>query len=395
VFWPTFFSTVLDAGIADALTLNTARDPSRLRPSLRSGMFIATAVSLAGAALGWALLPIVLKSDQAALLRASRWALILIPANLFSLIPIGALQGLHRFRAVAAVRTLSVLSYLASVAAVLIADRASVNAFLWLTVLSRILPLPIGLAFLLPAWLRAPSGALRTQQQATDGAKMHVGRLATVVTAAEDRGIASWSVSQASIGQWHVASTLTFLMPFIAQGVSQQLFARAARAARAERAVLIRVAYIRSILTTALLTILAAPLLPFVMPLVFGREFASAVAPAIIVTCGAVISAGIVALQAGARAAMHNRMCVESEIAGGIALAAAAWPLIHWAHLPGLAVAFVIGRLACLAVLVGRGRTTVGWVASDLLPISGPFWRHTAEQCRALRRALVGDGRNS
>jgi len=373
VFWPTFIATLVEFGLGDALTLWVARQTQNVRGNVLGAFSAGVAVSTAGVLIGLTTLPLLLQHGQQRLLRTSDLCLALVPAYVLSLVPVGALLGLQLFRAVASVRVLSTFGYLISVVCVVLAGRASVASFMWLNVFARTLPLLIGMAFL-ARHLRKPARfQMNVIGQAKDGSRLHTARLATVLASSEDRAIASWTLSQGDIGQWQIASTLIFIVPFIAQGVSQHLYGSIAAAPEEQRVRLITGAYTRSVLLTAVFAAALIPMLPFVIPFVYGHDFAGAITPAIVVVTAAIFSAGTTALQAGARAAMQTRICIESELVGALAMAGLAFILIPQIPLSGLAFAFLGGRLVALAWLAWRGRRTIGWTLTELLPSSGAF----------------------
>src|SRR5207253_1643225 len=185
------------------------------------------------------------------------------------------------------------------------------------------------------------------RRQITDGLHLHGARLATVLGASEDRALANLMLTQQGIGLWQVASALTTVMLFVGQAVSQHLYSSSVGAS-ADRAQLVYKAYVQAVAMTALIALVASPLLPFVIPLLYGRTFSSAVAPAIVVMFASVFAAGAVTLQAGARAILKIRICIISEIAGMVVMALVAWPAVRvWNEL-GLGVAYLAGRLCAL-----------------------------------------------
>src|SRR2546425_4294586 len=301
VFWPTLIATLLELGVGDALTLWVAREVDNIRGNLWGVLLLTAAVSAIGVVAGLVLLPYVLRPEQHRLLSTAYLCLGLIPAYLLSLVPTGALLGLRRFHAVALVRIASTFAYLLTVIAVVVTHQGTVVSFMWLNVLARFFPLLIGFCLLVPALAGTKHGRLNVIGPLQDGAKLHASKLATVLSSSEDRAIANWMLSQAAIGQWQVASTLTFIIPFIAQGVSQHLYGSIPASSAEQRATITGAAYTRAVVFTAALALVVIPALPFAIPLVYGSDFAGAVMPSMIVVVAGVFFARPSVFQSSAR----------------------------------------------------------------------------------------------
>ena len=180
---------------------------------------------------------------------------------------------------------------------------------MWLNVLARFFPLLVGFCLLVPALAGTKHGRLNVIGPLQDGAKLHASKLATVLSSSEDRAIANWTLSQAAIGQWQVASTLTFIIPFIAQGVSQHLYGSIPASSSEQRVTITGAAYTRAVVFTAALALVVIPALPFAIPLVYGSDFAGAVMPSMIVVVAGIFSAGTSVLQSSARAMLQGTEC--------------------------------------------------------------------------------------
>ena len=311
ILWPALITTLVDLGIADAVTLRGARAPNAARTHYRIGLLLALGAGVGGLFIGVAALPVLLRSDQQSLMSLGLCALLSVPASALSAVPMGLLMGAQRFRTVAAIRFAAAFTYTCAMIVMTALGQGTVEVLTWLYVLARAVP------FLLAAPLlwrggptTAPPAALRdTGGQFSEGVRLHGARLTYVVGAAEDRAIANWTLSQAGIGIWQVPHALTTVMQFVAQGVSQNLFARAARPG-ANREQLVFRAYERSIVATAAVALGGGLALPWLIPFAYGPDFAAAVAASSVVMVAAVPAAGALTLQAGAKAAQKARACV-------------------------------------------------------------------------------------
>lgn len=392
VFWPSLIATLTELGVADALTYRIARRAGSVRKLITRGMLLAGASSSLGVLLGAVLLPWVLRGEQAALLRPTYAALIYVPLSAAAAVPVSALLGLQRYRAVAGVRVASAGCYTIAMVAAVLAGFGTVSVLVWLTVLARGLPLLFALPFLRralpPSWGSDHDSSIR--HQAADGARLHGARIAGLVGSSEDRVLASLMLSQGGIGLWQVSAALVAVMQFAPLAVTQHLFSSAARAPGDPD--LVYRAYLRSVLVTGAAALVGVPLLPFAIPLLYGTPFAAAVPAAMVVMAATVFAAAAATLQAGAKAVMRTRACIVSELVGIAVMAAVAWPAVHaWAEV-GIAVAFLAGRIGALFAITAVSDGVLGIVPARLNPLSPLLLTALARELRALWAHTPAEG---
>lgn len=369
--WPAMIAMVADVGISESTTVRIAREPAQAARTMGAGIALALVASALGVVVGYVALPYLLKDAQAHLLPAGRAYLAFIPVSLLSSVVIGGLLGLQRFRQVAALRVLVSLSYVVA-ALVLVALRISTpGAFATLTVLSTTAPL---LAGGVPLWRR-----IRHLQRRPLGVGEHLGmgarlqgmRLAEKMAAVEDRPLASLALAQAEIGQYQIPSTLAVAGQTIALAKTQWLFSKLPSVGQREQADLVVAAYARACALTSLLAACCIPLLPVVIPLLYGTAFGPAVAPAIVVMLVAPLEAAGSVLRGAARSKLRVRDVSMAEVGSAAVMALAAVGLTRMDGLVGLAMAYGIGRLTSLTWMVFSARRTIGIEPRQLLP-----WSH-------------------
>lgn len=383
ILWPSLIAAVADLGIADAITLRTAASPDATSTHIRGGLWIALTASCVGVIVGFAATPFLLRPEQQQLRADAYWSLLYIPLSLLANVPLGALMGLQRFRAVAAVRIATAASYGVAMLAVVAAGYGSVRTLMWLTVAARGAPFVLAFPVVAAALSSRVTRKVHLFDQLSDGAHQHMAKLATVVSGAEDRALAGLRMSMTSIGQWQIASSLSVVMPFISQALAQQLYATVATG-RANQAAVTRRAYLRTILLTGAAVVLAAPLLPVVIPLVYGDDFVPAVAPAAIVMSATIFGGAAMTLSASARAARRTRVPLASEIAGIAMMGATGWVFARTHGGIGLAVSYLVGRVTATLVLV-LASTSVGLRPRDLLPLPRDLAAAARDEWREMR----------
>ncbi|GAO01355.1 lipopolysaccharide biosynthesis protein [Anaeromyxobacter sp. PSR-1] len=385
LFWPALLTSLLDAGISEALTLRSASSHANARSLIGPGLALSSAFSALALAIGYLALPLLLTQEQQRILPLANVGLLFIPLSLLANVPLGLLLGRQRFRAVALIRILNVLLYLLLLAVLIGTRHASVTPIAVSTIAIRAFPLIVGIPLVLMGGRGPLRSTLLAPGLASDAVRLQLPRVASVLASSQDRALANWTLTQAGIGLWQVVSTLTVIMPLGAQAISQRLLSRLAAKVEDPEA-LTRAAYSQGQLVTLGMAALALPMLPVAIPLLFGASFSPAVAPAAITIIGSLAAASTVVLQSAARSQQRIGPCICSEFVGMGAMAGVAYALVPRSGLAGLAAAFSLGRVSAFAVMAYDRRTHTGESITSLLPSSRAYW---ASLRHHLRTALT------
>lgn len=385
LFWPALLTSLLDAAIMEAVAIRGARRESEWRAELVPAFALALACAAAAVTIGTVAMPWLLTDAQGHLLPLARRALLFVPLSLVSSVPLGALLGQQRFRAVAAIRIANVAAYLLPLLGAIAMGYGTVSVITALTVLARGVPLLVAAPLMLGG---GASGVSRRDisSLARDAAHLQGARALTVLSTSQDRLLANWSLTQNAIGLWQIIATVSVVMPIAAQGVSQHLLARIG-AAGSVAGELVWTAYVRAMAATCVCAVVAVPLLPFVIPFLYGGDFAPAAAPAMIVAIGSIFWGGALALQAGARGVLRARPCVEAEGVGIAAMTLAGVIGVHFLGLTGLALAFALGRMVVLGWMAVRCSSLFGLPLRQMWPCSARFRATVSEQVMLVLRA--------
>lgn len=392
LFWPSALTSLLDAPIMESVAIRTARDPDRGALSAGSGLFVAIAGSIVAGAIGWIVMPLLLRESQQGLLTLARVALLFVPCSLLSSVPLGFLLGRQRYRAVALIRVGNVLLYGASLATLLVLDVATVTAVMWLTVAARLIPL-IACAAPKLRVTKAWPGRDEIAGHVREAGSIQGARTAFVLSSSQDRVLANWTLTQTSIGHWQVVAALVSVMPFVSQAVSQKLLANVAKHESGSSPA-VYAAYVRAVVVTAGVAGLTMLFTPVLVPALYGEEFAAAVWPSIIAALGTIASAGTLVLQVAGRAARRTRETIESEVLASAAMAAAAIPLTSAFGIVGLASALLLGRGIALAWASFRIAPSLQMRCWNFVPLSYGFLFAAREEWRSLtgKSTRSGDG---
>lgn len=371
LFWPALLTSLLDAGLLEVVAIRTARRPDSWWSHARAAVVVAAGVGLLAVIGGWIALPLVLTNDQSRLLGLARAALVFIPLSLISNVPLGSLLGLNRYRSVAAIRTVTVVVYLAGLLWGMASGWADVETIVWLTVAMRGLPVCVG-AVLLVSEPRRVAERASLRDVTAQAASLQSARVMAVTGASTDRILANWMLMPSAIGNWQIVSTVATIMPVVGQSAAQRLLSAVSTEGRASKA-FVYVTYVRSVLATGLLAAGALVLLPVLIPLAYGVDFRDAVVPSMVLACVAVPTAGASVLQAAARGIGQAHQCVKAEALGVACIAGIGALSVPSYGLLGLASAVAIARIA---VSIQMGRVIAkefGLALASLAPWSKEF----------------------
>lgn len=375
-YWAALITILLELGIADTLTLRISASEGGAARAMTAGMLIVLISSALGIGAGFLLLPYLLTGPQHSLLASARWYLAFVPASLISTAAHALLLGLQRFRLAAVTRVFSSASYLVIVAVLWQRHSLTARSLAAVNVAAALLPALAAAAALRARFSRPRLDRGELRQQLRMGSRLQGTRLASALAGSEDRAIANLTLPRAEIGAYQIPASFSYFMPVIPQALSQVMFARMGAAQPSSRGDLLLSTYVRTLLLTTIAVAAVLPALPFAVPLVYGRAFSTAVAPAMIVAAASIFGSATSVLQAAAKAAMHVRACVMAEAVAIVAVAAAAWPLTRLAGATGLAIAYFLGRFCSFVWMCSLDETTLGTPRRDLWPWSSAFRRY-------------------
>lgn len=376
-YWVAVVAAMADLGISEAITLRVAKDTAQWASAAWSGAAIAGGASVIGMAVGYAILPLLLTGDQSRLVSQARLYLVFVPVAIFASIPTGVLFGLQQFRVVALIRVSAAAMALVFLGVLFAAGNREPILVAMVGLTNHLVAGVLGaIALIRRATTRPFHWQLKTQ--AIHGAQLQASRIVGVLAAISDRAIANISLSQAAIGAYQVTASFNYIVPVVPQAIAQVLYARLGNCAPAGRPPLIMQAFVRAVWATSACCLFGGILLPWLIPLAFGREYATAVVPTEIVLFGGVLAAGSAVLQGAARALFGIRHCLFAEVAAILSMVATSIPLTSSLGISGLAVAFVFGRGASLMWMVGASPQLFSIRRRDLLPTSTVFYSYLA-----------------
>lgn len=385
IFWPQLVANLLDVTVIDSVAIRVARDASAAGSSTKTALSIALLSSVLGTCALAVLLPVLLSHEQAHLIGLCHQALLIIPVSMLACVPLGLLQGLGRFHRFALLRISSFVVYAVGIVTLMVTGYGSLQSFVLVTIVSRAVPAVLAAPiFLLATRSSSQAGALAGHIR--DVVSLQGPRTVFVFISSEDRLLANETLSQEAIGQWQVAAAAIQLMPFVGQALSQRVLAHSSADPARDRTFL-ESAYVRSVAVTLAFASIGSLLLPVLVPLLYGRGFAAAVVPTILVALASVFAAGAITLQGALRARMRNSACFVANLGSALVMAAVGVMLLH-TGLIGLALACLAGRITLLLLTV-RASLAAGLLQlASLVPWGAGFVARIKADFGALRAVL-------
>jgi O-antigen/teichoic acid export membrane protein len=365
--WPLFLATVGSFGLTETIAYFAARDPSRARAALATGLVLAAPVVLVAIAAGMWLLPRVLRGHSIEVQQVATLCLVLVPLMTLTVAPSQALRGVGRYASWNVLRLITPLAWLATLVAVQGTDHANVPtlalAFIATTALA-------GGVSHLHAW-RTLAGSVRPDRSLvrpmlTYSAPTMAAMVPQWLNQRLDQLIVIALLDARALGLYVVAVAWSSAAHPLAMVVAHNAVPALAGAADVrQRAHLVYRTGAMAAIGTSLLLLLATPTL---LPLIFGIEFQSAVAVALVmVLAGAVEATNVVGAEC-LRGVGRPRVVLLAECVG-LAVTVVTLPLLVLVGgIMGAAAASLLSDTAILVTQRRLMRTAPGDAPASLAP---------------------------
>jgi O-antigen/teichoic acid export membrane protein len=325
MLWPTVIAGLGTLGLTESLTFHIAKEPDRAGRFIGSGLVLASIQAVFFSALTAALIPLVLSNHESEVVTAGLIYSAYLPLITFGVVFIGALNGMHRYRAFNAVRLSIFVLMVASQAVLLAFDSSTVRAIVIafvgcqaaMTVLAAVL-----LRRAKPGPLAADRGTMR--QLFGYGVRSNTGTSSSFLNQRLDQLTISAFMSASQLGLYAVAVNLTQVSALVGNAVAYATLPNVASLEPGpERTQLAR----RLVgFTLVLATALALPVIllaPLMIEILFGSEFSEAADISRVLAAGAIVFAVARAVEALLRAVgrplaagMGELMALGATIAG-------------------------------------------------------------------------------
>jgi enterobacterial common antigen flippase len=382
IVWPALLAYLMTLGLPGAITYWVRREPHRRSEFFTVAVAAAALMSIIALAAGVLLIPVWLRSYPIDVVRAAQFLMIFSPEVMLGLIFTAMLGALGQFNIANATRYVTV--------------SATLVALIILTLLHRMTPLTAAIAYtaapiIAACWigwrLRSylslrlfdPRPALRALTPY--GIRSYGVDLLTTMSVQIDQLVVIGFLGATDVGIYVVALNASRVIIIIHGAVTSVLTPSASGlGAAAAAAMVARAARVSNMIAVAIGIVFAAAL-PIVLPLFYGRAFASAVQVAQLLTLEAVLS-GLTSVLSQAFLALGRPGIVA--LLQGVGLATVL-PLMvvllpHFG-LVGAAGALLLSTLSRLAFIIAAYILVLRLPVPSLVP--------TRADLRALRNVLA------
>jgi O-antigen/teichoic acid export membrane protein len=301
----------------------------------------------------------------------------------------GVLRGQGRF---GAMNLLAVCLPATTLGALLVIEATSsltVTTAVQVWSLSFLAPVVVGYALVgRSSWPRALPGPARIRRIVVFGAQGQLGNLIQLLNYRLDSYLVLIFVGAGGVGLYAVGVSLSEGMWFVANSVAVVLLTDLSAGDQASAGRMTAVVCRNTLLVTAIAALAAAPLAPFIIPLVFGADFDGSVVPFLLLLPGTVALAGVKVLAAYIFSRGRPIINAYIAIAALIVTVSADLALIPWLGVAGAALGSSLAYGVSLALTLAVYRSLSGH------PVLEPVTprRSDAELYLQAFRSLAGRG---
>jgi enterobacterial common antigen flippase len=349
ITWPQFLAYLLTFGLVNSFIFNVKSDPHGKDRYFGAVIVLALLAGAVATALGVALMPRLLGEYSDADVRLAQYLMTAAPAVLLALAVQSAAEAASDFRGANVLRGTSVAATFLCLLALCATGRLSpltaaasylvpqIPMTIWLIVRLARCYRPRLTGFAATAWQLAGYGLRCYPHEFITGAAAYVGQV-VVVTRVEPAAVGWYTVSLsiARLLEIFYATVSSVLLPATAARSAAEVVEKTARAAR---------------LTALLMTVFMAPLflsLPWLLPRIYGTEFAEAVPVARLLLLEGVLSGTVWVLMQAFLALGRPGLAALLQASAVSASAALLFLLLPWCGVVGAAailLSVAVGKL--------------------------------------------------
>jgi enterobacterial common antigen flippase len=367
LFWPQLLLTIGLCSLQEAVTYRVSQDAEKRDSLYSTALGVALGLAAVTCAVGYPLLPYLLKHENLAWLPTIRiYLLLYVPIGFISISLLGIELGKLQFRRFNLYQLVNPLTYLSVLLVLWGTHAVTIANVIWASLAGTVSVTLLLLFHLRKAAFRRPvlSEALRILRTAWS---FHTTALLVLVTTQIDRFVAITLLDNRSVGLYVAALAIASAgIGILSTSFHTLMFPSIARREKEAQC-----DYLAKGLRYAMFLIVACSLLlaasiPLVLPLLFGGDFRAAIVPGVLLVMAYVPLALRQIIIRTLRGIGDSK---AGTVAEGISIAvflALAWPLtVRW-HLNGLSVALLVGNCAALSYLT--------WYLSERLAIPPKRW---------------------
>jgi O-antigen/teichoic acid export membrane protein len=371
--WPSFLATIGMLGIPEALVYFSAREADQAGRHLGSAMILALLASLPVMLGCYLAVPLLLSAQSNSVIKAARWYLFLVPIFALVSIPCHALRGRSDLAVWNAVRVMPNIAWLAVlVMAWLLAwAEPELMAGSYLMALA-LLFFPV--IYVVTRRIRGPfwPDFGKAGRMLRYGLPNVLSSVPQMLNLRLDQMLIAVALPAKVLGFYVIAVAYgSAVSPFL-NALATVLFPRVAAEGDRDRQVTIFARGIRfGVLLSMVMALVFSLLTPWILPLLFGAEFASAVPAAVILVLAGTVAGLNLIMEEGLRGLGAPAAVLKAECIGLLTTAPALLLLLAPLEILGAAMASVLGAASVTTALVTQARRLTGCAMGDLLCPTG------------------------
>ncbi|UUZ93050.1 oligosaccharide flippase family protein [Paenibacillus sp. P25] len=277
--WSTLFTILFTIGLPGAVIYLGKQFPERQREYFGVYLVIGTCIGLTGLAIGEFIIPRLLSNQTEQVVALAQIAMITLPFGLLSDGLIGTLQTKNMFNKVLALRILNPVGTLLIISALLIAGNYSVRSFILCSLIWSLSMFGISLSWVLKVTRPKIANIKKNGKELFGkGIQIYSGFIVSTFGSNLDQLIISLFLTTYTLGLYTVSASIATMLPSVLVGaISTYLFPKLMDMQQDQRQRQVERIHGTLFYTTLFLAGFAALLLPFALPLVYGKEFTEAI----------------------------------------------------------------------------------------------------------------------
>lgn len=375
LLWPALLVTIGHCGFVEAVSYLTARRAKPFGEIAATGFALAAGESAVIITTGYFLMPLVLQHYGSEAVFAARLYLLWVPLTLLALTAAAILRGNLAFGQYNLVRASVIALTVAGLLLLLVLHKFSVIPVVIVYLAANLFTLLLGLSLLIRAgWfgVRPSLSLLRTML--AYGLKSHAGNISVLANERADQALISLILPPVYLGLYSVAVTVTAAVTLLGSSLSIVTLpavgsARSVEQMRAIFARLLRATAYMSVLTAALVIVLA----PGLITVFFGEAFVGSIDATRILLVAAVFTSVNLVLSAGLNALNKPLVPSVAQLLAAVVTVASLALLLPRYGILGAAIASCLAYATATAYLLRSTSRVVGLPLSAIVPARSDF----------------------
>ena len=352
ILWPMLFGSFGVVGIYIAIGRIAAKNDD-YAALVRSGIVITLMTSTVSAVACYIALPWLLPSEESHLVPLARLFILVIPMVRLILNLNAIDQGRGDFKQFNLIRSVMNPVYVLLLSAVWLLGLQEVRWCIYALIIGYVAPVVLWLITAVRKYSFV--GKLYSLKEIfIQSIPFSLAGIFQVLYMQVDKVLMLWLLGTKDLGLYTVALSASAVVGSITVSAGMVSFTMAAQADHGSGFERLAKTFRISLLLWVFLGGLLALVMPFVLPLVYGRDFAGAIASARLLIIGSAFAGLADMLEQSVRGQGKAYIGLEGRLAGLVVLTLLAIPFSKIIGILGVCYAYILGQLICLSVIIWR-----------------------------------------